>query len=103
LTLNGLHGVIAHNYRCENLKSYILYEASLLKRYHFWLVVERCRFDLSAGTQAILSEVFRGFPQSLQKNCGRIPLIRPWPLPSSSFPVHYFLFSNHSTLYSSSY
>jgi hypothetical protein len=43
--------------------------------------------------------IFRDFPMSLQANAVMVPLIRPRPLPSLSFSVHYSLSSNHSTLY----
>jgi hypothetical protein len=35
-----------------------------------------------------LTEVYRGFPQSLQANAGMVPQVRPWPLSSISFPIH---------------
>jgi hypothetical protein len=38
-----------------------------------------------------LTEVFSGFPQSLQANAGIVPDIRPPPLPSKSFPIHHSL------------
>jgi hypothetical protein len=35
--------------------------------------------------------VLRGYPQSLKTNAGTVPEIKPWPLPSMSFPIHYSL------------
>jgi hypothetical protein len=34
-------------------------------------------------------EAFRGYPQTLQANAGIVPIIRPRPLPSVSFPIRY--------------
>jgi hypothetical protein len=39
----------------------------------------------------ILTEVFHGFPKSLQANAGIVPCVRLQPLPSISFPIHYSL------------
>jgi hypothetical protein len=52
-------------------------------------VFRRSRVQISAQGLAILTEVFRGFPQSLQENSRIVPYIRPWPLPSTTFPIHY--------------
>jgi hypothetical protein len=39
-----------------------------------------------------MTEFFRGFPLSLQVNTGLMYLkIRPRPLPTKSFPIHYSL------------
>jgi hypothetical protein len=43
----------------------------------------------------MLPEVFRGFPQSLQANARIVPQIKPWPLPSTAFPVHYSLITSY--------
>lgn len=43
------------------------------------------------------------FPRSLQADAGMLPQIRPRPLPSTSFPIHYYGLSYHSTLYELSY
>jgi hypothetical protein len=32
--------------------------------------------------------IFHGFPQFLQTNAKMLSRIRPWPLPSTYFPVH---------------
>jgi hypothetical protein len=44
-----------------------------------------------------------GFPQSFQANTEIVPFIRPRPLSSTSFSIHYSLSSSHSTLYSLRY
>jgi hypothetical protein len=46
-------------------------------------------------TPIILTDVFYGFPQSLQTNAGIVPQIRQWLLPSSSFPNYYSLIILH--------
>jgi hypothetical protein len=43
----------------------------------------------------IVTKVFRDFPQPLQENAGIVPLIRPLPLPSTSFQINRSSF--HST------
>jgi hypothetical protein len=43
------------------------------------------------------------FRQSLQANARMVPKIRPWPLPSTSIPIHYSHIIPHSTLYSLRY
>jgi hypothetical protein len=55
------------------------------------------------GWPAILIEVCRSFPQSLQTNAVIVPSIRPWPLHLKSFQfiVHFSPF--HFMLYSLSY
>jgi hypothetical protein len=54
--------------------------------------------QISARRPATLTEFFRGCPQSLQANSGIAPSIRPRPLPSISYPIHYSLSSSHSML-----
>jgi hypothetical protein len=77
------------------------------------------RFQISARSPAILTEFFRGISQSLHANAGIVglPQIRPRPLSSASFPIHYSLIilsfdpfqfiihlpSFHSTLHSLSH
>jgi len=46
---------------------------------------------------------FGSFPLFLQANARPLPQIRPWMLSSTSFPVHYSLSTNFSTLYSPTY
>lgn len=48
-------------------------------------------------------QVYCGFPQSLQTNATIAPLIRPQPLPSTFFPVHYSIIKYHSTSHNLSY
>jgi hypothetical protein len=45
-------------------------------------------FQLSYGTLAILSEVFEGFPQSLQINTRVVLRLRHEPFPSKFFSIH---------------
>jgi hypothetical protein len=59
------------------------------------------RFKSRTRQQAILIEVFRGFPQSLQAIDWIIPKIRPRPLAKKSFPIrHHSFITPSSTLYS---
>jgi hypothetical protein len=51
-------------------------------------VSKRSRVQTSDRRPVILIE-FRGFPQSLQANCGTVPYIRPRPLPTKSLPIHH--------------
>jgi hypothetical protein len=46
---------------------------------------------MSAQIPTILTDVFRGFPQSIQENSGMVLLIKPRPLPPTFFPIHYSL------------
>lgn len=46
-----------------------------------------CPVGMSVESSAILTEAFRGFPQSLQANATTTS-IRPRPPPSLSFPLH---------------
>jgi hypothetical protein len=50
-----------------------------------------------AVAPTILTGVY-GFPQSLQANTKTVPQIRPLPLPSTSFLIHYSLSSSTSML-----
>jgi hypothetical protein len=43
------------------------------------------------GPETSDAEAFHGFSQFLQKNTMMIPQIRPWPLLSPCFPIHYSL------------
>jgi hypothetical protein len=49
----------------------------------------------------ILIEGFRGFPKFFQENAGIVPWIRPRPLSTTSFPIHYS--SYHSTIHNLRY
>ena len=51
-----------------------------------------------AGAPTILTGVCYGFPQSPQANTKTVPQIRPRPLPSTSFLIHYLLSSSTSML-----
>jgi hypothetical protein len=59
--------------------------------WHFWLVFGKSLVQILARTPGIITEVFHGFPQSLQAKAGMVvPQIRPWPIPSTSFQSYYF-------------
>jgi hypothetical protein len=45
-------------------------------------------FQYRSGHRLVLIQIFRGFPQPLQKNPGILPQNRPRPLRSESFQVH---------------
>jgi hypothetical protein len=51
----------------------------------------RCPVRISTRTPDILTESFRGFPQSLQPNARTVPQIRPRPPTSTSLLIHYLL------------
>jgi hypothetical protein len=53
---------------------------------------------MPTGTQIILTDIFRRFPQSLQTNAGTLSQIRTRLLPSTSFPVHYRRYIKRPTL-----
>jgi hypothetical protein len=59
--------------------------------WHFCFVFWGFRVEISAQRPSILTQVFRSFPQSVKGNTGIMPQIRPWPLPSTFFPIHYSL------------
>jgi len=50
-----------------------------------------------------LTVVLPGFPQYLQENFKIVPQIRPQPIPSTSFLIHYSLPFHHFTLCSMNY
>jgi hypothetical protein len=57
-----------------------------------WLVFDRCPVLMSAGTPTILTEVYYGFPQSLQPNSALVPSVRspslsPYPIQFIDQPV----------------
>lgn len=52
------------------------------------LRTEGSRFQISAMKSTILTEVYRGFPQSLKTNSERVPQIRPRPLPSTPHLIY---------------
>jgi hypothetical protein len=49
------------------------YRTSWSSRYHSCFVFGKPRVQISAQRSAILTEVFRGFPQSFQANAGIVP------------------------------
>jgi hypothetical protein len=58
-------------------------------------------FQMCSSCHIIPTEVFHDFPQYLLANAARIvPQIRPWPLPSTSLPIHHSLSSFRSTVHS---
>jgi hypothetical protein len=68
--------------------------------YHSCFIFGRSQVQMLARRPAVMTEVFHGFPQSLQADAGIAPWIKPWPLPSTPSPVHNLLSSSHSTIYS---
>jgi hypothetical protein len=56
-------------------------------RSHF--VIGKSWVRISVGALASLTEVFRGFSQSFQRNSGVLPQIMWRPLPSISLRIHY--------------
>lgn len=51
-------------------------------------VVVECSIPASySGGPRFMTEAFHGFPQSVEAN-KIVPQIRPWLLPSTSFPCH---------------
>jgi hypothetical protein len=64
------------------------------------LVFRRYPVRISAQLPTIRNEDFRGFPQCFQINARIVHEIRPRPLPSTSFPIHYLLlipYRQHNT------
>lgn len=59
--------------------------------YHFCFVISACK-------PTILTENYRGLPESLQEAVGIIPQIWPRQLPSTSISLNYLLPSFHSWL-----
>jgi hypothetical protein len=49
------------------------------------------RTQISTRRPDILTETIRSFPQFLHENTEIVHLIRPWPLPSKSFPIRHSL------------
>jgi hypothetical protein len=37
---------------------------------------------------AVLTEGYCGIPKALQKNTALVCQVRPWPIPSTAFPIH---------------
>jgi hypothetical protein len=53
---------------------------------HYCFAFGRLQVQFSTRRPAILTQIFRVFPLSLQANAG---IVRPRPLPYIYFPIHY--------------
>jgi hypothetical protein len=52
------------------------------------------RIQISTRRLVVLKEASCGFPPSYQVNSDTVPQIRPRPIPSKSFPIHYSLITH---------
>jgi hypothetical protein len=69
-----------------------LYQTSQPSGCHSWFLFGRSRVQISAQRPSIMIEAFHFFPQYQEAGAGIVSKIRSWPLPSTSFPIH---FINH--------
>jgi hypothetical protein len=78
---------------------YVRGSRNLYKSCHWWPTCD-LRWSVQWGTGYPVCE-FVWFFQALQAISGVVPQIRPKPLPSTSFPVHYSLILSFSAIFPS--
>jgi hypothetical protein len=47
------------------------------------------QFEFRPGHLTMMTKVFHEFLQSVQTNAEMVPYIRPFPIPSTLFPIHF--------------